>query len=122
MAISLVVIAKPYPSGPPDRIVQPTPRQHLGKKRPKLGERGGRHHWLRSAPHWPACRRVQHPRRKLLDSNGRHPVEAAASERRAAALNRFVNANPQAEPCVPAVGDDRVVEANAIPRFMGLLS
>ena len=123
MAISLVVIAKPYPSGAPDLIVQPSPRQHLGQKHAKLGERGGRHHWLRGAPHWPARRRVQHPQRKLLDPNRRHPVEATASECRAAALNHLVNANPQAKPCVPAVGDDRVVaEAADIPRFMGLLS
>lgn len=123
MTISLVVIAKPYPSGLLDLIVQPTPRQNLGKKRSKLGERRSRHHWLRGAPHWPACRRVQHPQGKLLDPNGRHPVEAAASESRAAALNHLVNANPQAEPCVPAIGDDRVVaKAAAIPWFVGLLS
>jgi hypothetical protein len=123
MAISPMVIAKAYPSALRDLIARPVRCQDLKKKCAQLGERGCRRDRSRGTPHRPAHRGIQHPQRKLLRPIGRHAVQAAAGERSRAAPNHLVDANRQAEPGMPAVGDDRVVaETTAIPRFMGLLS
>jgi hypothetical protein len=123
MAISLMLIARAYPPALRDLIARPVPCQDLRKKGAQLGERGRRRDRPHGTPHRPARRGIQHPQRKLLRPIGRHTVEAAAGERSRAAPNHFVDANRQAEPGVPAVGDDRsVVDTAAIPRFMGLLS
>jgi hypothetical protein len=122
MAISPMVIGKAYPSALRD-LAHPLPCQDLRKKCAQLGERGRRRDRPPGTPHRPARRGIQHPQRKLLHPIGRHSVEAAAGERPRAAPNHVVDANRQAEPGMPAVGNDRVVaETTAILRFMGLLS
>jgi hypothetical protein len=122
MAISPMVIAKAYPSALRD-LAHPVPCQDPRKKCAQLGERGRRCDRSRGTPHRPAGRGIQHPQRKLLHPIGRRTVQAAAGERSRAAPDHVVDADCQAEPHMPAVGDDRVVaETTAITRFMGLLS
>jgi hypothetical protein len=123
MAISPMVIAKAYPPAFRDLIAHPVPCQDLRKKGAQLGQRGRRRDRPRGTPHRPARRGIQHPQRKLLHPIRRHTVEAAAGEPSRPASNHVVDADRQAEPGMPAVGNDRVVaETTVILRFMGLLS
>jgi hypothetical protein len=123
MAISPMVIAKAYPTAFRNLIAHPVPCQNVGKKCAQLGERGRRCDRPRGSPHRPAGRGIQHPQRKLLHPIGRYALQAAAGERSCTTPDHVVDANRQAAPRMPAIGDDRVfADDTAIPRFMGLLS
>jgi hypothetical protein len=121
MAISFMVIAKAYPRMLLSLIGQLGFGQNVQEKRVQVRKSRCRRFRHRQHPHRPARRRVQHPKRYLLDIGCRRPVRKAASRQNcAAAADHLMDVNRASEPRVPAVDNDRVESVAVSP--MGLVA
>lgn len=121
MAISLMAIAKAYPSASRGLTARCAPCLRLRKKGAQRTERGGRRHRTLGAAHRLARRRVQHPQRQLLGPAWRRRLKGTARASPIATLQNLMDVNPQTKPGVPAIGHDRIRHrAGAVPRFVGL--
>jgi len=95
--------------------------QNVQEKRVQVRKSRCRRFRHRQRPHRPARRRVQHPKRYLLDVGCRRPVRKAASRQNcAAAADHLTDVNCTSEPRVPAVDNDRVESVAVSP--MGLVA